>query len=82
LRPVLILKKASPTTFVGLTLTSKLKERYDYHRITLKGKPSDVQLVSVRTLDARRLLTRIEKLPGHVFGETLAAFVKIYSPGP
>jgi len=80
-RPVLIIKKASTTTFVGLTLTTKLKERYDYHRITfLDGQQSDVQLTSVRTLDIRRLRQQIEKLSEPVFAKVLKAFAKIYCP--
>lgn len=80
LRPVLILKRTSPTTFLGVPLTSKLKERGDYHRITLKGTPSDVQLVGIRALDARRLQVRIEKLPKHVFDDVLKAVVKVIDP--
>jgi mRNA interferase MazF len=80
-RPVLIIKKASTTTFVGLTLTTKLQERYDYHRITfLDGQQSDVQLTSVRTLDIRRLRGQIEKLSEPVFAKVLKAFAKIYCP--
>jgi mRNA interferase MazF len=79
-RPVLILKRTGPSAFLGFPLTSKLKERPDYHRITIKGEPGDVQLAGIRALDARRLRTRIEKLPGHVFSEVLSSFVKICSP--
>ena len=82
LRPVLILKRISPTTFIGVSLTTKLKERDDHYRLTVGGKLADVQLSSVRTLDARRLFEKIEKLSEGVFSGVLAAFIKSFSPGP
>jgi mRNA-degrading endonuclease toxin of MazEF toxin-antitoxin module len=82
LRPVLILKRISPTTFIGVSLTTKLKDRDDYYRLTVGGKLADVQLSSVRTLDARRLFERIEKLSEGIFSGVVAAFVKSFSPEP
>jgi mRNA interferase MazF len=81
-RPILILKRTSPTMFIGIPATSKQKIRWDYHPVTIKGQLSYLQLSGVRSLDARRLVSKIEKLSEHVFADVLTAFYKIFSPAP
>ena len=61
-RPVLIFKKRSRHTFLGIPMTTKLKEREDYHRIEFNGKPSALMFGEIRNLDARRLMDRMGKL--------------------
>ncbi len=81
-RPLLILKRTGPTTFIGIPATSKHKERWDYHAIMIKGQPSYLQLSGIRSLDARRLISKIEKMPERLFTDVLISMEKIFSPAP
>ena len=75
-RPVLIFKKRSRHTFLGIPMTTKLKERGDYHRIEFKGKPSALMFGEIRNLDARRLMDRMGKLSDPKFATIENAVLK------
>jgi mRNA interferase MazF len=62
-RPVLIVKKFSPSTFLGVPLSTKMKNNEYYHPITFKGETTSAVFDQVRTMDARRLADFIAKLP-------------------
>ena len=74
LRPVLILKKLSRNTFIGIPLTSQLKEGSWYHPSMVRGREGRYILAQVRVIDAKRLHHRIERIDPEVFNTVRQAF--------
>lgn len=58
-RPVLIFKKFSSDSFLGLPLTSKKKEGTWYAEIDVNGEPGWIMLNQARILDKKRLIERL-----------------------
>ena len=54
LRPVLVYKKLSKETFIGIPLTSKQKEGSYYFSFNFKGKISIAMFNQIRVFDIRR----------------------------
>lgn len=66
-RPVLIVRKFSPATFLGVPLSTRKKNSEYYHPITFKGETTSAVFDQVRTMDGRRLADFIVKLPDTQF---------------
>ena len=77
-RPVLILRKITKTSFVGLPMTSKSKLGSWYVPITLHAKTSIVLLHQVRLWDSRRLSSKIGQLDWKDFNEVKKKFLEFY----
>jgi mRNA-degrading endonuclease toxin of MazEF toxin-antitoxin module len=73
-RPVVILKKYSRSTFFGLPMTSKRKERDAFYAIDFRNKESSVILDQGRIMDARRLADKMGELPESSFQAVRKAF--------
>lgn len=54
-RPVLILKKLSKFTFLGVPLTSKRKDKLYYHPIAFAGVEGSAIIGQIRIMDNKRL---------------------------
>lgn len=78
-RPVLVFRKLSRFTFVGLPLTSKNKTGTWFVPITIHSTTSQVILSQVRVFDVRRLTTKIAQLDTNDFEEVRRRFIKFYS---
>jgi len=62
-RPVLILKKFNKDSFLGVPLTTKLKEgKYYIPIIDIEDKEVRAIISQIRFFDSKRLLIRIKKL--------------------
>lgn len=66
-RPVLVLKKFNKHIFLGIPLSTILKDNRFYHRIHFKGIDQSAVLSQLRLLDAKRLENRMGDLPSHEF---------------
>ena len=77
-RPILIFKKFSPNSFLGIPLTSKIKEGKWYIPIISKGKSQGAILSQLRTFDSRRLVKRIETMHDNNFQKVRSAFLEFY----
>ncbi len=76
-RPVLVIKKYSAFSFLGIPMTSQIqKANYFTYLIDCKGKPSLLLLSQIRTFDARRLNQNIEKIGKECFEEVKKYLVK------
>jgi mRNA interferase MazF len=62
LRPVLVLKKLSAQTFIGIPLTTKLKEGSWYYPSFVNEKEGRYIFSQIRTIDSKRLFNRIERI--------------------
>lgn len=61
-RPVIILRKLSIDSFIGIPMTSKIKVGSWYVSITLNGSSSTANLAQIKTFSYRRLSTKYGQL--------------------
>ena len=78
LRPVLVFRKINKSTFLSITLTSKLKEDKYHFVINFKDKENSAMLSQIRTIDAKRLSYKIGSLEKSVFENLEKAFVEFF----
>ncbi|MCX6780692.1 MAG: type II toxin-antitoxin system PemK/MazF family toxin [Candidatus Magasanikbacteria bacterium] len=78
-RPVLVLKKFSRTTFLGLPLTQQEKTGTYFVETNLGGVRRWIILSQARTLDARRLIEPIGRLRTETINGILSQFIKVIS---
>jgi mRNA interferase MazF len=79
-RPVLIYKKLSQNTFVGLSMTSKDKKGSWYVPITQHGKESKVVLSQIRVMDEKRLYKLMGELDDTDWQKVIDRFKNLYCP--
>lgn len=77
-RPILIFRKFTGNSFLGLPLTSHEKTGSWYVKITMHGEKSWVMLNQARTLDKKRLTNRIGALDGTDFFKVKERFLAFY----
>jgi mRNA-degrading endonuclease toxin of MazEF toxin-antitoxin module len=66
-RPILIIKKFNNRIFWGIPLTTQVKEKSYYHKIVFKNKEQCAMISQLRLWDAKRLTSRMGKLPSDQF---------------
>lgn len=66
-RPVLIVRKFNPHMFLGVPLTTKVKQNPYYHHIHLKGQDQCVLLSQLRLWSGKRLRNQLGKLSQEQF---------------
>lgn len=78
-RPVLILDKHNQFTFLGLPLTSNVKQNRYCYPIEFQNQTSTVLLGQARTLSSKRLSNILGTLPDHVFDDIRAAYSGLFT---
>jgi len=66
-RPVLVIRKFNDHIFLGVPLTTQIKEKHYYHRIHFKEREQCVMLSQIRLLGSARLTDKMGKLSGQQF---------------
>ena len=79
-RPVLIFKKFSKNSFLGLPLTGREKEGSWYVSSVVMGKKGSVMLNQARIFDRKRLGSRIMEISNEDFEMIKAKFRELYCP--
>lgn len=79
-RPVLIFKKFSSDSFLGLPLTTKRKEGSWYATITVNGNTQWVMLNQARILDKKRFIELLCIVDIRDFETVKQGFHKLYCP--
>ena len=80
-RPVLILRKFSKRSFLGIPLTTKIKDNFGYHKFLFHGKEIYAVISDIKKMDSKRLGDKIGELPSNKFGEIKKEVAKmIFSP--
>jgi mRNA interferase MazF len=79
-RPVLVFKKLSGNSFLGLPLTRTLKDGSWYAPSTILGENGSVMLNQARVFDKRRLTKRIEVITDGEFKNIQDRFRDLYCP--
>jgi mRNA interferase MazF len=64
-----VVRKFNNRLFLGVPLTSKIKENKFYHAIHLKGKTSCVMLSQIKTWEGKRLNHKLGDLTKEQFEE-------------
>jgi mRNA interferase MazF len=77
LRPVLVFKKFSSNTFLGVPLTSKLKNGTWYYPSHIDNIEGRYCLNQIRLFDKRRLLYRLEQISKSNFLSIKKAFMDL-----
>ncbi len=68
-RPVLVIRKFNNHLFLGVPLTTQIKENKYYHQVKLKGETQCVMLSQLRTFGTNRMRSRLGELSGEQFLE-------------
>jgi mRNA interferase MazF len=83
-RPVLILRKLTSNIFIGIPLTSTLKNNDYFHSFeytTKKGKISSTAMIlQLKTFDKKRLMTRIGMLNKEDFEKVVEKTRNLFIP--
>jgi mRNA interferase MazF len=61
-RPVLVLRKFNQHIFLGIPLTTKVKENPYYIKITVHGREQCAMISQLRTYESKRLTRRLARL--------------------
>jgi mRNA-degrading endonuclease toxin of MazEF toxin-antitoxin module len=79
-RPIVVIQTFNPHTFLGVAVTSKVKENKDYFPIGIvKGKPSSVVLSQIRTIDTKRIIRKMGMMDQVLFENLKEALqIKIF----
>lgn len=77
-RPVLIFKKLSSETFLGIPTTSQNRTGSWYVEITYRNHIVTVVLSQVRVFDTKRLFSLLGKIDSHNFKKVKYGFWKLY----
>ena len=75
LRAVLVFKKLSKEMFIGIPLTSKTKNGSWYYPSFVSQKNGSYIFSQVKTIDSRRLFSRIERIDTEEFEKVKVAFL-------
>lgn len=78
-RPVLVFRKFTSSSFLGLPLTKQEKRGTWYVEITIHGAKNWVMLNQARILDKKRLVHRIGTLDDADFNKVKENFLRFYS---
>ena len=73
-RPVLVMKKYNKNMFLGIPLSTQIKQGSFFFEFLLNGKPSNALLVQTRVYDAKRLENKIGKINQEDFNNLKSRF--------
>ena len=79
-RPVIIFKKFNTHSFLGIPLTTQLKEGAWYISISFSGKERRAILSQISVFDTSRLLRKMGTVAGDDFQKIQNRFIEFYSP--
>ncbi len=64
-RPVLVLRKFNRNVFIGIPLSTKVKDNQFYHRVTFNNIEQSLVLSQLRLMDAKRFRDKMGDIPSH-----------------
>jgi mRNA interferase MazF len=79
-RPVLIVRKFNRHLFVGVPLTTQIKQNPYYFPVAFKGKDQCVMLSQLRTWEGKRLTHKMGQMPKSQFADVRRALAEIVNP--
>lgn len=80
LRPVVVLKKFSKHLFLGIPLSSKVKDNFFFHTVHFKGRENSALLLQSKTFDSKRIHYRLATLSQNEFKKLVEKFCEVVTP--
>jgi len=80
LRPVVVLKKFNKNIFLGIPLSSKIKDGYYFHTIKFKDRVNSALLLQIRTFDSKRIKYKLARLSNNEFEKLKNEVKKFVTP--
>lgn len=71
LRPVLVITKFNQELFLGVPLSTKVKDNRYYIKIKLKGRTISAMISQIRTFSSKRILYKLGELDSQDFMEVV-----------
>lgn len=82
LRPVVVAKKFNKHLFLGIPLSSKIKEGYFFHTVRFKDRKNSALLLQSRTFDSKRIKYRLATLSQKQFDDLMKRYCEVVTPLP
>ena len=82
LRPVVVIKKFNKHLFLGIPLSSKLKDGYFFHNISFKNRTNSALLLQSKSFDSKRIKYRLARLSENEFNKLVEKFCEVVTPSP
>lgn len=79
LRPVLIFKQFNKNVFLGIPLTSAVKNNKFYYTIKIQNKSHCLILSQIRLIDSKRLVNKKYTIDAYSFTKIKKAFIDLIS---
>ena len=79
-RPVLVVRKQSINTFIGIPMSTRVKQRADYYPLVFKERQVTLLLGEIRKFDSRRLADKMGKIGEEKFDAIKAEIIKSFQP--
>lgn len=79
LRPVLVLKKFNRELFLGVPMSTKIKDNPYYVQVTVKGKIVSVLISQIRVFSANRIQDKLSEMDSGDFEKVRNEVVKMIS---
>jgi N-acylneuraminate cytidylyltransferase len=80
LRPVVVIKKFNKNLFLGVPLSSKIKEGYFFHNITFKDRINSALLLQLRVFDSKRIKYKLVTLSSNEFNKLSNKLYDVLTP--
>ena len=82
LRPVVVIKKFNKHLFLGIPLSSKLKDGYFFHNVSFKNRTNSALLLQSKSFDSKRIKYRLARLSENEFNKLVEKFCEVVTPSP
>lgn len=79
-RPVLIVKKFNRELFLGIPMSTKIKNNQYYIQVTVKGKNVSVLSSQIRVLSSKRMWNKLAELDQNDFNKVVREVSKFFLP--
>ena len=82
LRPVLVLRKFNRDLFLGVPMSTKLKENPYYVKVTVKNQAVSVLISQIRAFSAKRIEDKLAEIDSNDFKKVRYEVTKMISFSP
>ncbi|HIP11647.1 MAG TPA: hypothetical protein EYG73_02910 [Arcobacter sp.] len=82
LRPVVVVKKFNKHLFLGIPLSSKIKDSFFFHIIHFKERENSALLLQSKTFDSKRIKYGLAKLSENEFNKLVEKLCEVVTPTP
>ena len=80
LRPVVVVKKFNKHLFLGIPLSSKIKNGFFFHTIHFKERENSALLLQSKTFDSKRIKYKLATLSQNEFKKLVEKFCEVVTP--